>query len=98
MLTRYAWPPRTSEAILVNPLNVGIGIGHQRPSNGKTTFGRFLLFKRKNSYAAWNNAHMDRMIRELAIFRPVILEANPSLLAKLCRYAFESKQNVFQPV
>ena len=40
---------------------------------------------------------MDRMVRELAIFQPVILEANPSLLARLCRYIIESKQTVFQP-
>ena len=40
---------------------------------------------------------MDRMIRELVVFRPVILEANPSLLAKLCRYISESGQTVYQP-
>ena len=85
------------EAILVNPLNVGIASDTNDLPMEKRRLARFLYLSERTSYAAWNNAHMDRMIRELAIFRPVILEANPSLLAKLCRYAFESKQNVFQP-
>jgi phenylacetate-coenzyme A ligase PaaK-like adenylate-forming protein len=40
---------------------------------------------------------MDRIIMELGIFKPAVLEANPSLLAKLCRYATASQKTVFQP-
>jgi len=50
----------------------------------------------RTNYAAWTAEHMDRMIRELMIFRPVVLEANPSLLARLCRYISASGQTVYQ--
>jgi len=40
---------------------------------------------------------MDRMIGELNIFQPAVLEANPSYLARLCRYIAASGQTVFQP-
>jgi phenylacetate-coenzyme A ligase PaaK-like adenylate-forming protein len=39
---------------------------------------------------------MQRMLDELASFKPAVLEANPSLLARLCRYASDHK-SVFQP-
>lgn len=37
------------------------------------------------------------MIKELEVYKPVTLEANPSLLAKLCRYITVSRKEVFQP-
>jgi phenylacetate-CoA ligase len=37
------------------------------------------------------------MIEELAIFQPVVREANPSYLARLCRYIYENDKDVFQP-
>jgi phenylacetate-CoA ligase len=40
---------------------------------------------------------MDRMARELELFQPAILEVNPSLLARLCRYIAISGKTVFQP-
>jgi len=40
---------------------------------------------------------MDRMIDEINIFRPVRLEANPSLLSKLCRYITKVHRPIFQP-
>jgi phenylacetate-CoA ligase len=85
------------EAILVNPLNVGIASDIVDLPMEQRRLARFLYLSERTSYSAWTTQHMDRMIRELAIFQPVILEANPSLLAKLCRYAAESKQKVFQP-
>ena len=85
------------EAILVNPLNVGIASDTIDLPLAERRLARFLYLSERTSYSKWTKSHMDRMIRELAIFKPVILEANPSLLAKLCRYAFESKQTVFQP-
>ena len=86
-----------AEAILVNPLNVGIASDTIDLPLEKRRLARFLYLSERTSYSAWTNQHMDRMVRELAIFQPVILEANPSLLAKLCRYIIESKQTVFQP-
>ena len=85
------------EAILVNPLNVGIASDTIDLPLAERRLARFLYLSERTSYSAWTKSHMDRMIRELATFRPVILEANPSLLAKLCRYVFESKKQVFQP-
>jgi phenylacetate-coenzyme A ligase PaaK-like adenylate-forming protein len=40
---------------------------------------------------------MERMISELAEFKPDIIEANPSLLAKLCRYVTSRGYSVYQP-
>ena len=85
------------EAILVNPLNVGIASDTIDLPLEQRRLARFLYLSERTSYSAWTDRHMDRIIREMAIFKPVILEANPSLLAKLCRYAVASKQTVFQP-
>jgi phenylacetate-CoA ligase len=85
------------EAILVNPLNVGIASDTTDLSFEQRRVSRFLYLSERTSYSTWTAQHMDRMVKELAIFKPVILEANPSLLAKLCRYIFETKQTVFQP-
>ena len=85
------------EAILVNPLNVGIASDTVVLPMEQRRLARFLYLSERTSYSAWTSRHMDRIIREMAIFKPVILEANPSLLAKLCRYAVESRQKVFQP-
>jgi phenylacetate-coenzyme A ligase PaaK-like adenylate-forming protein len=85
------------EAILVNPLNVGIASDKDDLPLEKRRLARFLYLSERTQYSTWTKEHMDRMIRELAVFQPVILEANPSLLAKLCRYIYESKQTVFQP-
>jgi phenylacetate-CoA ligase len=85
------------EAILVNPLNVGIPSDTADLPMESRRLARFLYLSERTGYMTWTTAHMDRMIRELAIFKPVILEANPSLLAKLSRYIYESNQTVYQP-
>ena len=85
------------EAILVNPLNVGIASDTVDLPMTERRLARFLYLSERTNYTAWTDQHMDRMIRELAVFKPVILEANPSLLAKLSRYIYESKQTVYQP-
>lgn len=85
------------EAILVSPLNAGYTSDEVDIPMGKRRLSRFLYLNEKTNQLLWTSQHMDRMVRELAIFKPVILEANPSLLAKLCRYIVDSKQKVFQP-
>jgi phenylacetate-coenzyme A ligase PaaK-like adenylate-forming protein len=40
---------------------------------------------------------MDRMIAELDAFQPVVLEANPSYLARLCRYISAHGKKIYQP-
>jgi phenylacetate-coenzyme A ligase PaaK-like adenylate-forming protein len=85
------------EAILANPLNVGFASDTLDLPMGKRRLSRFLFLNEKTSPATWSSEFMDRMISELDIFQPVILEANPSLLAKLCRYAADHDRKVFQP-
>ncbi len=75
------------EAILVNARNVGIPSDEVDLPFEKRRLARFLYLNEKTNPALWPPRLMDRMIDELAVFKPAILEANPSLLAKLCRYA-----------
>jgi phenylacetate-coenzyme A ligase PaaK-like adenylate-forming protein len=85
------------EAILVNPLNVGFISDTVELPMEKRRLARFLYLNEKTDPLSWTSEHMDRMIRELEIFKPVVLEANPTLLAKLCRYIATSRKTVFQP-
>ncbi|HEX9976866.1 MAG TPA: hypothetical protein VGA82_06405 [Dehalococcoidales bacterium] len=85
------------EAILVNPLNVGFISDNLELPMGKRRLSRFLYLNERTDPLSWSPEHMDRIIMELGIFKPTVLEANPSLLAKLCRYATASQKTVFQP-
>ena len=85
------------EAILANPLNVGFISDTVELPMEKRRLARFLYLNEKTDPLSWTSEHMDRMIRELGVFKPAVLEANPSLLAKLCRYIAASKKTVFQP-
>ena len=85
------------EAILVNPLNVGIVSDINDLSMEQRRLARFLYLNERTNILSWSPDHMDRMIKELGIFQPVVLEANPSLLAKLCRYITANNKHVFQP-
>ena len=85
------------EAILANPLNVGFISDALDLPMDKRRASRFLFLNEKTDPVKWSSELMDRMINELEIFKPVIFEANPSLLAKLCRYATANKRKVFQP-
>jgi phenylacetate-CoA ligase len=85
------------EAILANPRNVGFISDEAELPMEKRCLSRFLYLNEKTNPLSWTPGHMDRMIRELEVFRPVVLEANPSLLARLCRYIVSSGKTVFQP-
>jgi phenylacetate-coenzyme A ligase PaaK-like adenylate-forming protein len=85
------------EAILANPLNVGFVSDTVDLPMDKRRASRFLFLNEKTDPATWSSELMDRMISELEFFKPAIFEANPSLLAKLCRYAAANKRKVFQP-
>jgi phenylacetate-coenzyme A ligase PaaK-like adenylate-forming protein len=85
------------EAILANARNVGVISDEADLPFEKRRLSRFLYLNEKTNPAAWSPQLMDRMINELNIFKPAILEANPSLLAKLCRYAATKPGKVFQP-
>ncbi len=84
------------EAILVSPLNVGVPSEHPLPFE-KRRLARFLYLNELVDPLAWPDSHCQRMLRELALFQPVVLEANPSLLSRLCRYAARAGERPFQP-
>lgn len=85
------------EAILANPLNVGFVSNDVDLAVEKRRLDRFLYLNEKDNPALWTAAFMERIAAELAAFKPAILEANPSLLAKLCRYLAGQGRPVFQP-
>jgi phenylacetate-CoA ligase len=85
------------EAILANSRNVGFISDDVDLPFEKRRLSRFLYLNEKTDPTTWTPELMDRMIHELDIFKPAILEANPSLLARLCRYAARNKKTVFQP-
>lgn len=85
------------EAILANPLNVGIISDEIDLPMESRRLGHFLYLNEKTNPVTWSSELMDRMIGELEIFKPAVLEANPSLLAKLCRYAAAGNKRLFQP-
>lgn len=85
------------EAILANPLNVGFISNDADLPVGKRRLARFLYLNEKTDPALWTPALMDRMTDELGKFKPAVFEANPSLLAKLCRHIAGRRKPVFQP-
>lgn len=85
------------EAILANPLNVGFVSDSLDLPMEKRRLSRFLYLNEKSDPVKWSSELMDRILSELEIFKPVVFEANPSLLARLCRYASDGKKTVFQP-
>lgn len=85
------------EAILASPLCVGFVSEDAYLDRAKRTLGRFLFLNERVNPCEWTAAHMDRMIEELNEFKPAVLEANPSYLAHLCRYAARAKRKVFSP-
>jgi phenylacetate-CoA ligase len=85
------------EAILVNPKNVGVISDDRDLPMEKRRLGRFLFLNEKTDPLSWSPAYLDRMIAELNLFQPVVLEANPSYLARLCRYITAHGKKIFQP-
>lgn len=84
------------EAILVNPLNVGVRSAEPLPLE-RRRLGRFLYLNELADPLAWPDRHYERMLDDLATFRPAVLEANPSYLARLCRWAARKGRRPFQP-
>jgi phenylacetate-coenzyme A ligase PaaK-like adenylate-forming protein len=88
---------RHREAILANPRNVGIISDEADLPMEDRRLARFLYLNEKTDPTRWTPKLMDRMIEELEVYRPAVLEANPSLLARLSRYIHASRRTVFQP-
>ncbi len=85
------------EAILTSPMNTGILSKNGLLTLEQRSSGRFLYLNEKINPSLWNDQLILRIIEELTIFQPVVLEANSSYLAKVARYAHKHNLQVFQP-
>jgi phenylacetate-coenzyme A ligase PaaK-like adenylate-forming protein len=85
------------EAILVNPRNVGFISDHVDLTMAQRSLSRFLYLNEKTDPLSWSPEYIERMIDELNTFKPAVLEANPSMLARFCRYIIARGRKVFQP-
>jgi phenylacetate-CoA ligase len=85
------------EAILASALSVGPrSQGLPLPREGRT-LGNYLFLNEFGSTAEWPEGHERRMRAELEEYVSVALEANPSLLARLARWALREGAALFQP-
>jgi phenylacetate-coenzyme A ligase PaaK-like adenylate-forming protein len=91
---RLVYPQR--EAKLASALNVGIHCEEDLPMSHRI-MGRVLYLNEKLSVIAWQRRHFERMARELAEYQPVVLEANPSLLARLAYWAMDNGVELYSP-
>jgi phenylacetate-CoA ligase len=85
------------EAILTSPMNTGILAKNGLLTLEERSCGRFLYLNEKINPSLWNDQLFERIIGELEIFQPVVLEANPSYLAQVARFAYRHNLSVFQP-
>ena len=89
-----AYPQR--QAKLASSLNVGVCCEDDLPMQSRTLGGKLYL-NEKISLIQWRPRHYLRMAKELADFRPAVLEANPSLLARLAYWAIDEGAELYSP-
>ena len=85
------------EAILASALSVGPRSENGPISREHRMLGRFLFLNEFWTTAEWPEGHERRIIEELADYQPAVFEANPSLLARLSRFAWRMGVAVYQP-
>ena len=95
--TRQWATGRHREAILASSRSVGPVSDGPDLSLHDRRLGRFLFLNEKTDPGLWQEHHVHRMLRELADYRPEVLEANPSYLWRLCRFAHERGLAVAPP-
>jgi phenylacetate-coenzyme A ligase PaaK-like adenylate-forming protein len=88
------YPPKTAK--LASSLNVGINC-EEDLDQAHRTIGNTLYLSEKTNLIQVFPRHYDRMIEELNSFCPDIIEANPSLLARLCNYAYDHHKKIVSP-
>ena len=93
-MARLDYPQR--EAKLASSLNVGISCEEDLPMESRIV-GNKLYLNEKINLIQWQPRHYTRMVRELASFQPIILEANPSLLARLAYWAIDEGIELYSP-
>ena len=84
------------QAKLASSLNVGICCEEDLPMSHRI-MGDTLYLNEKISILQWQPRHLRRMVEELNAFRPAVLEANPSLLARLAWWVIDNGAEVFSP-
>ena len=85
------------EAILASALSVGPRSEGEWLPREQRLLGRFLFLNEYAFTTEWPEGHERRMLAELAGFQPDVLEANPSLLARLARFAERTGTAAYQP-
>ena len=85
------------EAILASALSVGPRSEKEPFDRENRTLGRFLFLNEYATPGEWPKDHERRILSELAEYRPEIFEANPSLIARLARFALKTGASVYQP-
>ncbi|MDD4857571.1 MAG: hypothetical protein PHD74_05620 [Candidatus Krumholzibacteria bacterium] len=86
-----------SEAILTSPWCTGFPCEDDYLAMHQRTMGRFLYLSERSDPSTWSVELMDRMAAELNAFKPVVIEANPSFLAKLSRHIVACRLRVPSP-
>ncbi|MDR0509400.1 MAG: hypothetical protein LBG63_06250 [Candidatus Methanoplasma sp.] len=84
------------QAKLASSLNVGINCEEDLPMSHRI-LGNTLYLNEKTSILQWQPHHLKRMVDELNAYRPIILEANSSLLARLAYRVLDNREEVFSP-
>jgi len=85
------------EAILASAMSVGPRSEGGPIDREHRMLGRFLFLNEFGTTAEWPKDHEARILAELADYKPVVLEANPSLLARLARFVWKTGTAVYQP-
>ncbi len=91
---KLAYPQR--QAKLASSLNVGIHCEEDLPM-GHRILGNVLYLNEKINTISWRPPILERMARELEEYRPAVLEANPSLLARLAWWAVDNGKELYSP-
>jgi phenylacetate-CoA ligase len=86
-----------NEAILASALSVGPRSKGAPIDREHRVLGRFLFLNEFWTTAEWPEGHERRILKELTDYQPAVLEANPSLLARLARFVWKSDVVVYQP-
>jgi phenylacetate-coenzyme A ligase PaaK-like adenylate-forming protein len=85
------------EAILASAFSVGPRSEGSPIPRERRVLGRFLFLNEYGSTTEWPEGHEERIRAELEEYSPVVLEANPSLLSRIARWAWREGKAMFQP-
>ena len=88
------YPCKTAK--LASSLNVGVSCEEDLPLSSRL-FGDTLYLNEKINLIQWQPRHFKRFISELNDFQPVIIEANPSLLARIAYFAMDEDIELYSP-